>query len=413
MRRHTGRWLAAALAMMLAALACVDDNPFVASPDNVWQGGDSHPAIVMWGTASGGMGTTELNDTDPGTVGLQDALLLVFDQSMSPATMVVASLDLVATTTGGADPEIEQVDYYPSAARLEIQATFEEETAYLLTLPAGGATDLAGNPLDPNHNAQEDGSPWDDARLAFHSGSALEMDLVPPFVAAHQPAEQGGITDPATPIVISFAEGPMDATGITTETLSLLTTQDSSEVEIAISSVTPQQVVAEPRSPLQAGTRYTVVLSAEVADTTGNLLDSNADGFIWPDEADFTWDFQMADDSTTNATPPTVAQAELVTDQSIRIQFRESLTGARVSMDASTLTPAHIQCIDSAGQIPVQVGEPGPAGDDVICYLLRPFQGEVTVVVTIGARDEFGNPLDGNGNGLGGEPGIDDWTGTI
>ncbi len=405
--------LAAAGLLAVLVLACAEDNPFTADPDTQWQGGDAHPHVELWGTSSGGLGSSELSDLDPGTEGVQDAILVIFDQAMSPATMVEASLELTATTEGAADPDIEEVSYYPAASRMEIHATFDRETAYLLTLTAGAPTDLGGNPLDPNFNAQADGSPWDDARLAFHNGAAEEMDLTPPRVGAFSPPEQGGIEDPGIPIQLMFEDGPMDASTFGEGSLKLLRTEDSTEVGISIDSITPTQLLATPSDSLQLGTRYTVVLSAQVADSAGNLLDSDGNGFVWPDEQDFVWDFQMADDSTTNSTPPTVSGVSSEVALSFDVEFEESLTGDSVSMDASTLLPANIQCVDALGQVPLEVGALAPSGDMVTCYMLREPEGQVTVIVTVDVKDSYGNPLDGNGNGLGGEPGVDDWTGTL
>jgi hypothetical protein len=405
--------LAAAGTLAMLALACVDDNPFTADPDTQWQGGATHPHIDLWGTSSEGLGSTVLNDLDPATEGVQDAILVVFDQVMDPATMVEASLELAATTSGAPAPEIEEVAYYPTARRMEVHATFARETAYLLTLTAGAPTNLAGEPLDPNFNAQADGSPWDDARLTFHNGTAEEMDLMPPIVDIFSPPEQGGVPDPGTSIRIVFERGPMDASTFGEDALRLLLTEDSSEVGMRIDSVTPSQILATPTDSLDYGARYTVVLSSQVADSAGNLLDSNGDGHVWPDEPDFVWDFQLVDDSTTHGTPPTVAGVSSEVPLSFKVQFEESLTGDQVSMDASTLVPANIQCVDAGGQIPLEVGTLSPSGDAVTCYMLREPQGEVTVIVSLEVLDSYGNPLDGNGNGLGGEPGLDDWTGTL
>ena len=401
----------ALLALLVAA--CVDDNPFTADPDTDCQGGATHPHVDGWGTASEGFGSSVLNDLDPAEDGVQDAILVVFDQPMTPATMVEASLELTATTAGAPAPRIESINYYPSARRMEINATFAEETAYLLTLTAGGATNLAGIPLDPNFNAASDGSPWDDARLTFHNGTAEETDLAPPMVGLFSPPEQGGIEDPGIFIQFGFLDGPMDASTFGEGSLKLLRTEDSTEVGITIDSITPTQLLATPNNRLEFGTRYTAVLSAQVADSAGNLLDANGDGFIWPNEPDFVWDFQMADDSTTNSTPPTVSRVSSQFPLSFDVRFEESLTGEQVSMDPATMVPANIQCVDSRGQIPLEIGDLSPSGDEVTCYMLSQPEGEVTVIVTIGVTDSFGNPLDGNGNGLGGEPGLDDWTGTL
>lgn len=392
---------------LLLFAACVEDNPYGTNPDAEWQGGDDHPHVQAWGTLSGGLGSTVLSDLDPDAADIQDALLLSFDRSMSPGAMAASAFQITETSPGSGEVEVEQVIYHPDIRRVEVHATFGDETAYLLTVPAGALTDLAGNPLDPNRNAIEDGSPWDDMLVAYHSGSAEEADLQPPSVAQHSP-QGGGLTERLPQVRLVFSGGPMDVSTLTLDNLTMVRTSDSASVSMSLDTATANTMTATPVDSLDFGTRYTVRLSASVADSAGNLLDGNGDGYIWPDEEDFLWDLQIADDTSSHGTPPTVRNAESHIGW-FKVNFEESLTGDQVEMDESTLVAANIQASDDRGLIPLEI-EVDMQSDGVFCYMQRTASGPITVWVSANVQDQYGNGLDGDGDGLGGTPGEDDWS---
>jgi hypothetical protein len=392
---------------LLLVAACVEDNPYGANPDVGWQGGDGHPQVQAWGTLSGGLGSTVLNDLDPDNAGIQDALLLSFDRSMSPGLMTSSAFEIVETSPGSGQVDVEEVIYHPEIRRVEVHATFADETAYLLTVPAGTLTDLVGNPLDPNRNAIEDGSPWDDLRVAYHSGSAEETDLNPPTVSQHSP-QGGGLTERLPQVTILFSDGPMDVSTLTLQNLTMVRTSDSAAVSMSLDMATAQTMMATPNDSLDFGERYTLRLSAAVADSAGNTLDGNGDGYLWPDERDYTWDIQIADDGSSHGNPPGVRNAEGHLGW-FKINFEESLTGDQVIMDQSTLITENVQAMDDLGMIPLDLVV-DMQSDGVYCYLQRSASGPVVVWVSANVRDQYGNGLDGNGDGLGGTPGEDDWS---
>ncbi|MBN1435025.1 hypothetical protein JW921_09715 [Candidatus Fermentibacterales bacterium] len=396
------------LVALLAAGCGPEDNPFAADPDAGWQGGSSLPRIQAWGTLSGGMGSHVLNDVDPDVDGLQDCILIGFDDSMDPSTISASAFDITSVYPDTSGMTLTSVEYVEETRTAVLGGTFDWDHGYVLTVAANVPTDLAGNPLDANHNNLADGAPWDDARSWFINGAAPAVDLTSPRVGTAIPYG-GGLPDPMTWITIGFDDGPMDPLFMTEAYATLVRTADSSSVDLTIISVSPTELVVQPSSALEWGERYTVRASADMRDESGNSLDTDGNGYIWPDEQDFTWDFQMQDDSTTHKTPPAVAGVLLDTDlQWLMIEFHESLTGDFVVMDPATLNAANIQLHDNEGINPM-VFEVHPAGNRVYCYFQRPFDFPSNLWVSAMVRDEYGNYFDGNNDGLGGTPGEDDY----
>jgi hypothetical protein len=391
------------LVALLVSTGCgPDDNPFTADPDAGWQGGSAYPHAASWGTLSGGMGNHVLNDVDPNAAGLQDGILVEFDDSMDPEDFTGSAFALESVYPDTAGVAFESIDYMEENRTAVLYGTFEFDRAYILTINAGTLTDLGGNGLDPNQNNLMDGSPWDDALGQFYNGSAPEPDLVNPVIVDALPYG-GGINDQNTWITLNFEDGPMDLSYLTLEYIDLLRTSDSSQVAIHVVSATPTQLIVQPDAALDWGGRYTVRLLSSLRDDSGNLLDTNGDGYIWPDEQNRLWDFQLSDDGTTHNTPPTVAGVILDPDYEwLMIEFHEAITAEFVVMNSATMIAENIQLFDSEGMIPLEF-EMHPAGNKVYCYFQRSTGGALDLWVSTNVMDEYGNNLDGNGDGLSGD----------
>ncbi len=395
--------------LILLLLGCAKDNPFKAAPEVQWEGGNAHPHISMAGTESGGFGNYRFSDLDPGTGGIQDAVILGFDKEIDPATVTAASFEMVETSPGTATVQFTKVTYYPEDRTAVLEGNFSNDTAYLLTVKAGTVQDIKGNALDPNHNALYDGSPWDDRLLTFFAGNAETRDITPPGITNNFP-NVGNVVNLLPAPRVFFSNGPMDLSQLTLSNFTLVRTSDSSSISLRILSVTPDGLTTESLDSLSHGTRYTVRLSSQIADSAGNYLDTNGDGYVWPDEPDLVWDFMIIDDSTTHSAPPAVAQATLMPGRtSVHIEFNQSLTGNDVIMDPNTFIAANIQVTDNNGSIPMDF-ETGADPSSVQCLLQRKAQGTVTLFVSCKVADEHGNMLDGNNDGLGGNPAVDDWS---
>ena len=396
----------------LFLLGCAEDNPFKANPEVQWEGGNEHPHIDLAGTESGGFGNYQFSDLDPETNGIQDAVILNFDKDIDPLTVKSASFEMVKTSPGTGSVHFSSISYYPEDGTAVLAGTFSDDTAYLLTVTAGSILDITGNELDPNHNALYDGSPWDDRLITFFAGSAEMQDITPPYVDGNFP-RVGGLGNLVPNVRVFFEDGPMNVSMLNLNNFTLEKTSNSASVELELVSATEDEIIANPLNDLSYGTRYTVRLSAQIADSAGNYLDTNGDGYVWPDEPDLVWDFQIEDDTTTHGTPPTISQATLTSENTcVRIEFEESLTGDDVVMDSETFTAVNIQVTDDNGSIPINF-ETSVDPSAVNCLLQRNPEGTVTLYISSRVADEYGNLFDGNGNGIGGIPDEDDWSGTL
>ncbi len=398
--------------LLLLLLGCAQDNPFKADTVVEWEGGNEHPHIEVAGTESGGPGNFQFSDLDPERNGIQDAVILTFDKDIDPSTIAAASFEMIETDPGTGSVQFESISYYPEDRTAVLVGTFSDDTAYLLTVTAGSILDLPGNQLDPNHNALYDGAPWDDRLATFFTGSAVMRDITSPSINSNFP-NTGNVGNLTPQPRVLFDNGPMNVSQLNLNNFTLVRTSDSSSVALQVVSATGSELVTVPVNDLSYGTRYTVRLSAQITDSAGNYLDTNNDGYVWPDEPDLVWDFQIIDDGTTHSTPPTLSQADLLPgNTSVRIEFEESLTGDDVVMDDATFIAANIQVTDDIGSIPI-VFETGADPGAVNCLLQRIATGTVTLFISCNVADEYGNLFDGNNNGLGGTPGEDDWSGVL
>jgi hypothetical protein len=400
-------WTVIAALMLVAG--CAEDNPFVADPDAQWQGSADLPRLAGYGTLTGGLGTYSFTDMDRTLEGIQDGIMLRFDEPMDSTTITDASFELVMTSPVPGPVELTTILYFPGENTAILRGTFAEETAYMLTISAGAVTDLGGNALDANHNELFDGAPLDDQRLTFFTGSAQMADITSPSITASWP-QGGGVESLQPEIALVFSDGPMEQSHLNLDNLTLVRTSDQSPVELRVTVLEDDRIYCTPVEPLANGTRYTITMVAGITDTAGNLFDTNNDGWIWPGEPDRTWDFQTVDNDTTHGTPPTVLSATLDGDV-VLIEFVQSLTGRSVVMDPATFIAANIQCMDDSGGIPLSF-QPRLGGAGVVCLPQREIVGPMTVHVSCNVADQYGNLLDGNNNGLGGTPGEDDWSGT-
>lgn len=398
--------------LLLLLLGCVQDNPFKADSEVQWEGGNEHPHIDLVGTESGGFGTFQFSDLDPDRNGIQDAVILIFDKQIDPSTVTAASFEMVKTSPGTGSVQFESISYYHENRTAVLAGTFSDDTAYLLTVNAGSILDITGNELDPNHNALYDGSPWDDRLITFFNGSAEMRDITPPGIDSYNP-KTGGISNLNPNPRVFFNNGPMNVSQLNLNNITMVKTSDSSSINLEMVSATGTEIIVTPLNDLSYGTRYTVRLSAQLADSSGNYLDTNNDGYVWPNEPDLVWDFQIEDNSTTHSTPPALSQAELLSGNTcVYIEFEQSLTGNDVVMDDATFIAANIQVTDDNGSIPI-VFETSVDPSAVSCLLQRNAMGTVTLFISCNVADEYGNLFDGNDNGLGGTPGEDDWSGIL
>jgi hypothetical protein len=177
-----------------------------------------------------------------------------------------------------------------SNAALQYDAYYEVTISGNMTT---GATDLAGNPLDGDGDGSSEGSPIDDFVLAFST-----LDPVPPSVVFTYPSQGEKDIDLAPTLRATF-DDDMEPQTLNDSTVLLI---DGLEAALNINISYYQDnntLLLYPNELLSFRMTYTVVISAEVEDTSQNSLDGNGDGVGSGRSYDnFSWNFTTIPDTT-------------------------------------------------------------------------------------------------------------------
>ncbi|MBI4725679.1 hypothetical protein HY768_00375 [candidate division TA06 bacterium] len=294
---------------------------------------------------------------------------------------------------------------------------FAFDHAYLLVISAN-VTNKDGAHLDGNGNGTYDGTPYDDKLYAFQIGSG-PLDSVrttPPTVSSTTPADGQRVAMSTQIITVNFSNGPMDTLLLKPlSNYSLKRTDNNTTVPLYLRGVTAGSVSLGINIPsdslVVAGAKYEFRILGNTlkatADTTGVdsyllKLDTDENG-AKAVEPDYIVKFEPAD--TTTAEKYTYPQVN--TYANAGDYYRMTFTK---KMDISTFTTANIMFMDGSGYLP---GEIVPDLDSIgfRYYYKRTVSGTVAPYVHMETADKFGNLLDGNNNGIGGEEGLDNWPG--
>ena len=383
------------------------DNPLATNPDDSNTAGARNLATVE--------SVTPANGDSLGN--LYGRVEIVFSHFMEENTVSTSNITILNTATN-TEVTNHSVAYDPLHRLAFVTVPEWSDNAAFLLRVTTGATNNAGKPMDGDADNMEDGTPYDDFLTTFYTGTGWPAlaRISPPRISSHTPDTTGGVLR-NTLFTVSFANGPMDSLTLTTANFHLTKTATGAAVSIQRLGFTPNSVTFElPAGDLlDWGTRYTFTVDGgEVKafpDTTGEdtyllLLDSDGDG---PEEAepDFSWDFITVDTTgSSQGSPPRVVGVNEQPDH-LAISFGGD---PDEKMEITTFTQQNIRAFDNNGYIP------GTFHNDLDSLGLRYFYdrptsgfGTVSLLVSMQVTDIDGNLLDGNGNGVGGEPGLDDY----
>ncbi|RKZ24117.1 hypothetical protein DRQ16_00510, partial [bacterium] len=376
--------------------------------------GTALPTVVDTDPANKG----EITDENGGVSGIQARIKIVFSDYMDETTINSTNVLFYNVM----ENKYEDVDMEYDAARKTLylsKAEFQDNCAFVLILKPG-ITNLAGNPLDGNGNGKADGDPYDRAVFYFYTGTGNGIvnaaRITPPVLAYVQP-DTGGNVPVNTGFRVRFENGPIDTMTLkSTSWFHVEKTSTGTSVTLDMNIVSNNKdstVVAFGISggdTLDSGEEYTITVDA------GKLM-------AFPDTLEalgctlttFLKDVDMDGDGL---------EAE---EQNVVVYFiTQGIDFPRVhglvsgdkgdyfyfkftkKMDVSTFTKENIRVFDSEGYVPgtmrIDLDSMG-----VEYYYDREVLGEVIGWVSMEVRDTDGNMLDGNGNGIGGEEGKDDW----
>lgn len=328
-----------------------------------------------------------------------------------------ASVTVLNTATN-TEVTIDPVVYDP-AHRLAFVTVPEwsDDAAFLLRITTG-AQNLAGQPIDGDGDNEADGTPYDDFLTTFYTGTGFPAlaRIAPPWISDHSPGTTGGVGR-NTQFTVNFANGPMDSMTLTGTNFHLVKTATGAAVSIERLGFTGNSVTFRlpPPNLLDWGTRYTFTVDGGAVkafpDTTGEdtyllVLDTDRDG-PEENEPDYAWDFVTVDTTgSSEGSPPQVVSVNEFADY-LAIRFGGD---PDERMEMTTFTQGNIRAFDGDGYIP------GTFHNDLDSLGLRYFynrtttgMGTVSLFVSMQVSDIDDNLLDGNANGVGGEPGLDDY----
>jgi len=341
----------------------------------------------------------QLSDQDVVSAGTQGTIEIEFNEHMDSNTINLENIKIRKID----GPEItgSELTYYANRKLVIIQNNlFPPRSAYLINI-SPKIKDLNGNPLDGNNNGTDDGE-YDEFVSQFYTsgGNSYLKDFTPPRISSWSPTGNGNLRSPS--IRLNFTTSDLDTTTLNTLNIQLANSETGGRVDLTKVYVSDAQARFIPSDPLEYGKRYTVTVKAlAIKDLEGNSLDTDEDGVSLPTEKDFTWEFIVTDGPNTDGTPPQVNRVNTLSDRA-EITFNEE-------MDKNTFTLDNIRFFDNDGYIPGLI-EPNISGSMVIYYFDRMKFGTVKYYISMEVTDKAGNKLDGDKDGIGGEPGEDDYS---
>lgn len=270
-----------------------------------------------------------------------------------------------------------------------------------VTIDGSSAKDLAGNRLD----GDRDGQPGGDYSWTF----TVQTNLTPPHVLLTEPDRDEENVSVSATVRIVFDKA-MDRTAVETAFAisggSVPFDATTGAFRWSGTSIPDDTVVYDPYANFDLSTRYTARLDADVArDRSALLLDGDGDGIARGSPGDdHVWNFTTeATDATPPwivATVPTEDRPGVVVTTSITIRFSEAMDVDRVG--------SAFHYTDGTGIWTAADGSSSwSLGSDVLTF--RPlnvlsYGTKYTVTLEASATDLAGNPLDGDGDGTGGDP---------
>jgi len=394
------------------------ENPLTPNYENANKASSSNLPTISQITPSN---YGQIQDKNGNVTGIQSEIVVIFSDFMDPATINNTNITLYNVVEGDTVGLTINYDEERRTAYITT-SSFPNDAGFLFTI-GNGVHNLAGSPLDGNGNGKDDGEPYDNALFAFYTGTGINISnnirTSPPTINFTTPAASGNISV-NTSITIRFNNGktPMDTLDFTTQNFHLKengTTSCTDSIESYGSNFV--NIVLPGGDTLKRGTMYTFTIDAyqvlaekDTLSKIGNTatehlrrMDVDGDGVISADEDSlYTWKFITQNfPGEDSATPPQVIRYG---DYGTYYLFGFSKT-----MDASTFTKENIKVSDNNGYVPgtfrVEMDSTG-----LKYYYDREISGSTYGWVSMEVKDKYGNKLDGNGNGIGGEAGIDDWS---
>jgi len=206
-------------------------------------------------------------------VSISSSIYVNFSKPVNPATISPSSFYLSRESQPGVIvPAVVSVNPGNTGATLKPDALMDEDTRYEITV-TNDVTDVPGNPLD-----QEPGNPLDPFTAGFTTGGE---DTTPPCVIETQPGD-GATNVPVGTSVTAIFQEPVLPASITSSTFILTGPGGTIPGQFTYEGGNAT-VVFHPTIELITSEDYTITLTSDITDASGNGLDGDCDGSTGPD----------------------------------------------------------------------------------------------------------------------------------
>jgi Bacterial Ig-like domain len=326
-------------------------------------------------------GPSVLSSTPSGDVlGSQSSVRVTFDRPIDTATFTPASVDSFTRTVGSTITEllfaITEVTPVAGSGDQQFDVSFAAQSAlgvYQLVI-GPNILDLAGNPMDQNHNLIAGEIP-DDEYTAVFTIQGLKVFSATPNSNLPGRTDSLRVVFNEAVELSSFNAGALTFTG-----------PDGAHAAVGVAPVSGSSfmefdVMFE---ALTAAGSYTVVIGPNIRDVYGNPMDQDGDLVAGEATDVFTTVFSIASPRVLDSTP--TGTVEPAVDH-VRLTFDRE-------MAVSTFSAEHVSLTGPDGS-PIAVTGIAAGGINQLDITFAPqgLAGEYTLVLD-GVTDSYGNPLD-------------------
>jgi hypothetical protein len=352
--------------------------------------------------------------TPSGSVtGGQNHVRVVFDRPIDPTTFNLGSIDSFTATLSGAvyDLRYALTGVTPVAGSGNTQfdvgfSSFGYTGTYHLTI-GPDILDLAGNPMDQNHNGIPGEVPDDEYTATF---AVRGLQVTSATVNATHPGQ-------ATSLRVTFNEA-IDPTTFTLDSISSFTANLSGTtydlryaLEASPLGITPVAGSGNTQFdvnflPMVYTGSYQMVIGPNILDTFGDAMDQDGNGIPGEPTDSYTAHFSLDGPRVTAITPTGSDLAPGSVDH-VRVTFSVPMDPATFTADAASIIGPQGNFVSITGVQPV-AGMGNTQFDVTFAPLTR--SGAYQVVIGPYIADPYGNLMDQNGNGIPGEDPDDQFT---
>lgn len=357
-------------------------------------------------------------DNDPSN-GYQDVIRIVFSEMMDANTINTTNIKVYKVVNGkqkGAIPGT--INYYDDLRMAEFNPAqgFENaDSVRYMVFVSSEVKDIHGNKLDGNRNGIPEGSPFDDYKNAqFHcpagAGSPLP-DFTPPRLLNYSPAYGSNDVSTTPNIRIVVLGKDIDTSTAHPGIIELKEYETGITVPCKRDSIVKTAIITtlwfSPKNTLAYGKVYQLTIKNEVRDSAGNYMDIDGNGVVEADE-DTVIHFATQLSNGDPAEFPEVQSATFDPDlKLIHVRFTKKMNTSDFNYNNIKVFKHRFPYPSGfiSGIIRADLDGKG------FTYSLTEWDGTYPIYLFISytVKDSVGFKLDGNGDGVGGIIGKDNY----